>query len=573
MKKSKILSVLMVTGLLTISTLATSVHAASEKKAISVHEYLVPSKTVVTYALSNRNDKLSLSDVEAEFGVKTTNQNDPVKTGDVFEKDGMTHIIINYGDVNKDGKITTADALEVQKYVLGLSTTFDDIQIEASNVERGGEDKITTADALAIQQFVLGKRSNETETKTILNKNPIKDEDLIKDVDVNPQLKSDTNKYIAGKEIVLAKVTSKNVTKLEKYLLKNTVITSVTPTEGTAEQAKNTAHIIYEDKDGEITIKLYAVYPGEYKIQLNVQGDIVIPQGITKELDPITVEEDTEITGIELYNGSNKLEKNEAFLKVGESFKVSIEYNHKYYDYNDSNTVIRTKVFNDVDGVSIERTGDACLDTTKTTLLNGNSAISISTADQPATGIDVKASDTKGGTAVIVLKISSSKYTTAQDVNLTINVKNVIADTIIINNTKPSTAGISINLYKTYTGISKTKEIDGMVYTILDVELKENSEHIDLKCTDVNKIGTTGANGNRKLVVSENANTMSKDIEVIPLYKDGDSYEKATETSQNVVAIGIAIKTNTDTTKSNIEQGLTIKYGEKTLPVAAKVVE
>lgn len=572
MKKSKILSILTVTGILTISTLGTNVNATSGKKAISVHEYLVPNKTVVTYALTNRNETLSLSDVEAEFGVKTTNQNDPVKTGDVFEKDGTSHIIINYGDVNKDGKITTADALEIQKYILGL-TTLDDIQIEASNVERGGEDKITTADALAIQQFVLGKRTNETDTKTILNKYPVKDEDLIKDVNVEVQPESDTNKYVAGKEIAIAKVSSANVTKLEKYLLKNTVITSVKPTEGTAEQAKNTAHIIYEDKDGEITIKLYAVYPGEYQIQLNVQGDIVIPQGITKALDPITVAEDTEITGIELYNGSSKIESKESTLKTGESFRLTIEFNHKYYDYNDSNTVIRTKVYNDVDGVSIEQTGDACLDTKKTTLLNGESAITISTADQPATGIDVKASDTSAGKANIEFKINSSKYTTTEEINLTINVNKIIADTIIINNTRPSTAGISINLYKTYTGAPKTKEIGGMVYTILDVELKENSEHIDLICTDINKIGSTGADGNKKLVVSEKANTMSKDIDVIPLYKNGSEYEKADDPSQNVVAIGIAIKTDTDTTKSNLEQGLTIKYGEKQLPVTVKVVE
>lgn len=573
MKKSKILSVLMVTGFLTISTLGTNVNAASEKKAISVHEYLVPNKTVVTYALKNRNDTLPLSDVEAEFGVKTINQNDPVKTGDVFEKDGTSHIIINYGDVNKDGKITTADALEVQKYVLGLAPTFEDIQIEAANVERGGEDKVTTADALAIQQFVLGKRSNETDTKTILNKYPVKDEDLIKDVNVEMQQESDTNKYVAGKEITIAKVSSANVTKLESYLLKNTVITSVVPTEGTPEQAKNTAHIIYGDKDGEITVKLYAVYPGEYQIQLNVQGDIVIPQGITKALDPITVAEDTEITGIELYNGSAKYEATESTLKTGESFRLAIEFNHKYYDYNDSNTVIRTKVFNDVDGVSIEQTGDSCLDTIKTTLLNGESAITISTADQPATGIDVKASDTSAGKANIALNINSSKYITTEHINLTINVNKIIADTIILNNTRPSTAGISINLYKTYTGAPKTKEIGGMVYTILDVELKENSEHIDLICTDVNKTGTTGATGNKKLVVSENANMMSKDIDVIPLYKNGNEYEKADDSSQNVVAVGIAIKTDTDTTKSNLEKGLTIKYGEKELPVKVTVVE
>lgn len=569
MKKSKILSVLMITGILTISTLGTNVNAASEKKSISVHEYLVANKTVVTYALSNRNDTLPLSAVEAEFGVKTSSENDPVKTGDEFEKDGKVHTIINYGDVNKDGKITTADALEVQKYVLGL-VTLDDIQIEAADVERLGEDKVTTADALAIQQFVLGKRSNETETKTILNRNPVRDEDLIRDINVVKQPESDTNKYETGKEIIIAKVSSTNVTKLESYLLKNSAITSVISTEGTADEAKNSAHIIYEDdNNGEITIKLYAPYPGQYQISLNVQGSNVMQGGITKVLDPVTVEENNEITGIELYNGATKLETEELSLKTEKTLKLAIEFNHKYYDYKDNTKVIRTKVFNDVDGVSITKEGDNCLEDGTTSLANGDSMIQVSTAAQPATALYINTSNT-AGTATITMNITSSKYTTANSVKLTINVSKVIADTIIINNTTPSTAGISIDLYQTYdSSVPKTMELNGKVYTILDVELKEKSEHVDLIFKDVGKTGKTGADGTKKLVVSENANAPSRVIDVIPLYKNGSSYEQATTEAHNVVAVGIAI--NTSATTSNLDQGLTIKYGEKTLPVTVNV--
>lgn len=573
MKKSKILSVLMVTGILTISTLGTNVNAESNKKSISTHEYLVSNKTVVTYALTNRNDTLPLADVEAEFGVKTTSESDPVRTGDQFEKDGKLHTIINYGDVNKDGKITTADALEVQKYVLGLMTP-DDIQTEAADVERLGEDKVTTADALAIQQFILGKRSNETETKTILNRYPVKDEDLIQDINVEVQPESDINQYIAGKEITLAKLTSTNVTKLESYLLKNTIIASVTPSDGTAEQAKNTAHIIFDDnKNGEVTIKLYAPYPGQYQIQLIAQGSIVIPNGITKMLDPITVKEDNTITGIELYNGANKLESNIISLKTEESIKIAIEFNHNYYDYNDSNVVIRKKVFNDVDGVSLEKTGDNCLVEDTTSLLNGDATIPVSTADNPATALWINAAQTVGK-AKIVMDINSSKYTTTETVSLEINVSKIIADTIIINNSAPSSEGISINLFKSTTApTGKTIEIGGKIYTILDVELKENSEHIDLKYSDINKMGNTGANGTRKLVVSENAQSMSRDIEVVPLYKNNSVYAQATDASQNVIAVGIALADDTDETRINnvVSKGLTIKYGEKTLPVKVTV--
>lgn len=565
MKKSKILSVLMVTGILTISTLGTNVNAASEKKSISTHEYLVSNKTVVTYALTNRNDTIPLSDVEAEFGVKTTSGNDIVSTGDEFEKDGTVHTIINYGDVNKDGKITTADALEVQKYVLGL-VTFDDIQIEAADVERSGEGKVTTADALAIQQFVLGKRANETATKTILNKYPVKDEDLIKDINVDYQPASDTNQYEVGKEITIAKVSSTNVTKLEEYLLKNSLIESVIPTEGTAEEAKNTAHLIYNDNgNGEITIKLYAIYPGQYTITLNAQGDAVIPGGITKALTPVTVEEDNTITGIELYNGANKLTSNDISLKTGKTAKLAIEFNHKYYDYNDSNKLVRTKVFNDVDGVSVTIVGGSLA--ADTSLTNGDTAILLSTADNPATGLYIKASETEGE-STITMAINSSKYVAASTVELKVDVSKITPDTIIINNTTPSAEGIELNLYQAEdaTAPDKIVPIDGKLYTVLEVELTEKSEHIELGYNDVGKV----ANSDKKIYVTENAHKASKDIDVIPLYKNGSTYAKATTSAHNVVAIGIAIN-GVNATVDNLNQGLVIHYGNKTLPVTVNV--
>ena len=61
---------------------------------------------------------------------------------------------IIYGDVDGDGKVTAADALEVLKSVVGKVTLTDD-QLTKADVDGSG--KIDAADALDILKKVVGK--------------------------------------------------------------------------------------------------------------------------------------------------------------------------------------------------------------------------------------------------------------------------------------------------------------------------------------------------------------------------------------------------------------------------------
>jgi hypothetical protein len=59
------------------------------------------------------------------------------------------------GDVDGDGRVTTADALEILKYVAGLrSLIVGDAARAAADVN--GDGKIDTADAMAVLRIVAG---------------------------------------------------------------------------------------------------------------------------------------------------------------------------------------------------------------------------------------------------------------------------------------------------------------------------------------------------------------------------------------------------------------------------------
>ncbi len=62
-----------------------------------------------------------------------------------------------YGDVNMDGRVTAADALMIQRYIISLVTFKKDIQFILADVNEDG--KVTAADALAILRFTVSLNS------------------------------------------------------------------------------------------------------------------------------------------------------------------------------------------------------------------------------------------------------------------------------------------------------------------------------------------------------------------------------------------------------------------------------
>ncbi len=70
--------------------------------------------------------------------------------------DGKNVSILLYGDVNGDGKVTAADAQEIQRYAAKLSSAFDrakDVEYCKKCANVNGDSSITAADAQEIQRY------------------------------------------------------------------------------------------------------------------------------------------------------------------------------------------------------------------------------------------------------------------------------------------------------------------------------------------------------------------------------------------------------------------------------------
>lgn len=163
--KKKILSSLALAGILTVGVFGANVNAQTANeylKPVGVYKKLVERKTVVPYVLKEKNTPVTVADIQAEFvnlelvnGIAVTDVNMAVKTGDTFTANGIEYTVVVYGDVNKDGKISTKDATLIQKIVVGKAEGIDSIQMEAADVNNNGN--VTTKDALALQKYIVGK--------------------------------------------------------------------------------------------------------------------------------------------------------------------------------------------------------------------------------------------------------------------------------------------------------------------------------------------------------------------------------------------------------------------------------
>ena len=65
----------------------------------------------------------------------------------------QSYTLVLYGDANKDGRITSADLLRIQRSILQM-TTLDESSKEAADANHDG--KVNSADLLRIQKAILG---------------------------------------------------------------------------------------------------------------------------------------------------------------------------------------------------------------------------------------------------------------------------------------------------------------------------------------------------------------------------------------------------------------------------------
>lgn len=279
MDKKKILSSLALAGILTAGVLGANVNAAVANeyiKPVGVYKRLVPGKTVVPYVLKDKNTLITIKDLKEEFknlqsvgGDTRLDDNKVVKTGDTFIANDITYTAVIYGDVNKDGKISTADARMIQRIVLKRANNIDNIQVEAADVRNDG--KISTGDALAVQKYVLG-------SKTVIDKLPPAEDSTA------PILKGITNgehKYInLNSEYQLPEVTAIDemdgnvevkvtVNGVENGTIDTTTQGDYTVTYKAVDRTGNTATAtIIVTVDGNVPV-LYIVENGEEKIAEN----------------------------------------------------------------------------------------------------------------------------------------------------------------------------------------------------------------------------------------------------------------------------------------------------------------
>lgn len=171
-KKIKIVSTVALAGLLTLNvfnpkTLAAEINDAIETKPVGVFSKLVDDKTVAPFILQTNKDTLTLKEMNVRFSITKVNvkNENKVATGDTFVADGKEHTVIVYGDVNKDGKITPADALAISDYYAN-ETGLDNVQKEAANVANHNG-KLDPSKALRVQDFYV-----KDEMVTVIDKLP-----------------------------------------------------------------------------------------------------------------------------------------------------------------------------------------------------------------------------------------------------------------------------------------------------------------------------------------------------------------------------------------------------------------
>ena len=264
MDTKKILSALAAAGILTASVFGANVKASTTDeyiKSVGVYQKLIEGKTVVPYVLKDKNTPVKVKDVKAEFenlqlvnGTAINDENAELKTGDTFKANGKEYTVVVYGDVNKDGKITTLDALKIQKAIVSSSNKLDATAAEAGDVQNDG--KITTLDALRVQKYVVGKEQN------VINTLPEKEQ---VEVESNYSVSVNDNGYVNTENENATKLKIKLQSTMDK---KKTLNISVADSDASTADVEDTvkipAHTNYVEKevdlsslaDGSVEVKL-----------------------------------------------------------------------------------------------------------------------------------------------------------------------------------------------------------------------------------------------------------------------------------------------------------------------------
>lgn len=538
--------------------------SVEDKKAIGTYKTLVEGKTIVAYALANSDRSITVEDIKAEFGEITTKATNPVKTGDEFEKDGTVYTVVIYGDINKDGKVTTLDALAIKRYELG-KISLDSIQVEAADVENNN--KVTEKDALEVQKFILGLRV--TNTDTVIDRFPVEQtpipENLIEGI-TKLSGESEGPHYCYDDETVVATISSNNDVVLTADLLKCEL-----------EQAPNKAErknaISYVDKgNGIFEIKLYATEPGEYVIKPIVSGSAV--KGGQIELEPVTIKVDEyyTVTEIKVFNQQNEDVTSNIIARENKNMQRKVRFYHTYTNREGKEVYRNITEHVNVENVEMTKTSTH-ISSKYTNLYNKNSTTIVYDVDGkyqsgqgPIDYISIQG-ETVGEDKITIKVNNDDKTTFSKELTITVNSKAKIQSIIVNEKELKNGESAPINLYTYNPNLSTVKEDKGKYYTILPIKVRdEDGDVVKILQNSIGK-GYTYIKDEKTAVLEiatevEGTNNLSRDIAILKKYSlnEDNEYQEENTQTQNIDAIGIAFNSVTDDSKANLEKGIEIDY-------------
>lgn len=532
------------------------------KNLVGIYGQLVAGKNVVTYALPYSDDTLSIADIKAQFGTGieiTGADNDIVGTGKEFSIGSATYTIVIYGDVNGDGRVTTADALKTRKSEEGKVAT-DAFEQEALDVVKapGKDNGENTANALAQQAFILRKQYG-TQEQTIIDEYPEKAEkDLIKGIAGTEQAANNKYRYedIAVADVVSVAGSDAITEDILSYEIKlNGAI---------VDKNSKTAQVDYTDNgNGNFSMSLYAAKAGNYEVTpiiagVNVEGGI--QRGNTYLVE---VAESNEITGFKLKEGSTEI-TGKVQVRVGKQKELNVEFIHEYTDTK-FGTTPEPFVITDVDSNKVNITADSTYFAPETAFANNVLTV------KPQSQV---------GNATLTLAIDN----VSKAVNVEIQAEARIAG-ISLNGTKltDNTSVETLNIYKDTNYIASDK-------TVKKVEKIQNTEGtlVDSVFT-ILPIAFVDEDGDiRNTVKREDIedniyetldprNHYDLDINYYAL-NDKNEYEAKTNVKDRIDAIGVALTLELEEGwLEYVNEGLTIEFntlnGTKAITMPVKVFE
>lgn len=146
-KNFKILSSLAAAGIITVTGLTSAVSAATPN-SLGVYRKVI-SGTIAPYIVATANDKVTVQDLKNDHGNITISlsNNEKVATGTTFRKNGESHTVIIYGDVDGNGDINVNDVTTLAQGVVKGNLT--EVKKEAGNVEHNNSTDVNDVTKLA----------------------------------------------------------------------------------------------------------------------------------------------------------------------------------------------------------------------------------------------------------------------------------------------------------------------------------------------------------------------------------------------------------------------------------------